>query len=67
MTKFTSITKQLQRRECKIVMGVTSAGRSKAYKRWKDIDVRVTGGQQFLFESCVRSGACAAQLASSFT
>ena len=48
MTKFTSITKQLQRRECKIVMGVTSAGRSKAYKRWKDIDVRVTGGQQFI-------------------
>lgn len=67
MTKFTSITKQLQRRECKIVMGVTSAGRSKAYKRWKDIDVRVTGGQRFPAREMLPAVMCAARLASSLT
>lgn len=28
--------------ECKLVMGVTMAGRSKAHRNWKAIDTRVT-------------------------
>eukprot|EP00217_Crustomastix_stigmatica_P013603 CAMPEP_0183798542 /NCGR_PEP_ID=MMETSP0803_2-20130417/19119_1 /TAXON_ID=195967 /ORGANISM="Crustomastix stigmata, Strain CCMP3273" /LENGTH=4519 /DNA_ID=CAMNT_0026043227 /DNA_START=42 /DNA_END=13598 /DNA_ORIENTATION=- len=40
--KFNSITEQLRSKECKLVMGVTLAGRSKERQAWKNIDMKVT-------------------------
>jgi dynein heavy chain len=42
MAKFNSITEQLKSKECKLVLGVAMAGRSKAHRNWKAIDMKVT-------------------------
>ena len=42
MAKFNSITEQLKSKECRTVLGVAVAARSKAHRRWKDIDMAVT-------------------------
>ncbi|GBG77441.1 hypothetical protein CBR_g23890 [Chara braunii] len=42
LAKLNSITEQLKSKECKLVLGVTQAARSKAYRSWKQIDLRVT-------------------------
>ena len=42
MAKFNSITEQLKGKECRLVLGVSMAGRSQAHKRWKAVDMRVT-------------------------
>eukprot|EP00898_Chlorokybus_atmophyticus_P005691 jgi/Chlat1/6122/Chrsp409S05665 len=42
MAKFNSITEQLKSKEAKLVLGVAMAGRSKAHRTWKAIDIKVT-------------------------
>ena len=42
MAKFNSITEQLKSKECRTVLGVAVAARSKAHRRWKDINMAVT-------------------------
>jgi dynein heavy chain len=42
MAKFNSITEQLKGRECKVVLGVLSAAKSKVLKRWKLLDNGIT-------------------------
>lgn len=42
MAKFNSVTEQLKSKECRLVMGVCSTARSKQYKQWKEVDVKVT-------------------------
>lgn len=39
MAKFNSITEQLKCTECKLVLGVTMAGRTQAHRNWKAIDM----------------------------
>ena len=46
MAKFNSVTEQLKSKECRLVMGVCSTARSKQYKRWKEVDVKVLGPSQ---------------------
>lgn len=41
MAKFNSVTEQMKSKECRLVMGVCSTARSKQYKRWKEVDVKV--------------------------
>ena len=41
MAKFNSVTEQLKSKECRLVMGVCSTARSKQYKQWKEVDVKV--------------------------
>lgn len=47
MAKFNSVTEQMKSKECRLVMGVCSTARSKQYKRWKDVDVKVLAEQPF--------------------
>ena len=42
MTQFNSVTEQLKSKECKLVLGVCLAARSKGHRTWKAIDLRVT-------------------------
>ena len=42
MAKFNSVTEQIKSKECRLVMGVCSTARSKQYKCWKEVDVKVT-------------------------
>jgi len=42
MAKLNSVIEQLKKREARVVLGVLMAARSKAYKQWKTIDVRIT-------------------------
>lgn len=42
MAKFNSVTEQIKSKECRLVMGVCSTARSKQYKSWKEVDVKVT-------------------------
>ena len=42
MSNFNSITEQLKTKECKLVLGVCSAAKSKGYTRWKALDIAVT-------------------------
>lgn len=42
MAKFNSVTEQIKSKECRLVMGVCSTARSKQYKQWKEVDVKVT-------------------------
>ena len=42
MAKFNAITEQLKGRECKIVLGVIGAAKSKVLKRWKTLDNSIT-------------------------
>ena len=42
MSKFNSLTEQLKTKECKIVLGVCTAGRTKAHRSWKNIDLKLT-------------------------
>ena len=41
MAKFNSVTEQMKSKDCRLVMGVCSTARSKQYKRWKEVDVKV--------------------------
>ncbi len=41
MSNFNSITEQLKTRECKLVMGVCAAAKTKGYMRWKSLDIQV--------------------------
>jgi len=41
MAKFNSVTEQMKSKECRLVMGVCSTARSKQYKRWKEVDIKV--------------------------
>lgn len=41
MAKFNSVTEQIKSKECRLVMGVCSTARSKQYKCWKEVDVKV--------------------------
>ena len=42
MAKFNSITEQLRGRECKVVLGVLGAAKSRVLKRWKLLDNSIT-------------------------
>ena len=42
MAKFNAITEQLRGRECKIVLGVLGAAKSRVLKRWKLLDNSIT-------------------------
>ena len=42
MAKFNSITEQLKGRECKVVLGVLTAAKSRVLKRWKLLDNSIT-------------------------
>uniref|UniRef100_A0A383W453 AAA+ ATPase domain-containing protein n=1 Tax=Tetradesmus obliquus TaxID=3088 RepID=A0A383W453_TETOB len=42
MARIISLTEQLKRRECKLVLGVCSVAHSPAYKRWKGIELKLT-------------------------
>ncbi len=42
MAKFNSITEQLKGRECKVVLGVLGAAKSRVLKRWKLLDNSIT-------------------------
>lgn len=42
MSNFNSITEQLKGKEAKLVLGVCAAAKSKAYARWKALDIQVT-------------------------
>ena len=44
MSNFNSITEQLKSRECKLVLGVCAAAKSKAYARWRSLDIQVRNG-----------------------
>jgi dynein heavy chain len=54
MSNFNSITEQLKTRECKLVLGICAAGKTKGYARWKSLDIQVGEGAR-----CCRAGqAC---------
>ncbi|CAG9462434.1 unnamed protein product [Pedinophyceae sp. YPF-701] len=42
VAKLNSITEQLKSKECRVVLGVCMAARSKAHRHWKMIDLRIT-------------------------
>lgn len=42
MAKLNSVMEQLKKREARVVLGVLMAARSKVYKQWKAVDVRIT-------------------------
>lgn len=42
MSKFNSLTEQLKTKDCKVVLGVCTAGRTKAHRSWKNIDLKLT-------------------------
>jgi dynein heavy chain len=42
LSKFNSITEQLKTRECKSVLGVCTAAKSKILRRWKTLDNQIT-------------------------
>ena len=42
MAKFNAITEQLKGRECKVVLGVLGAAKSRVLKRWKLLDNSIT-------------------------
>jgi len=42
MTKFNAITEQLRGRECKVVLGVLGASKSRVLKRWRLLDNSIT-------------------------
>ena len=42
MAKFNSITEQLKARDCKIVLGVLGAAKSRVLKKWKQLDNQIT-------------------------
>ena len=42
MAKFNSITEQLKSKECRLVLGVSQAGRGKGHRNWKNVDMKVT-------------------------
>lgn len=42
MAKLNSVIEQLKKREARVVLGVLMAARSKVYKTWKTIDMRIT-------------------------
>ena len=44
MAKFNSITEQLKTKECRLVLGVSQAGRGKGHRNWKAVDMKVGGG-----------------------
>lgn len=41
MSNFNSITEQLKTRECKLVLGICAAAKSKGSARWKSLDIQV--------------------------
>ncbi len=43
MSNFNSITEHLKTKECKLVLGVCAAAKSKGYARWKSLDIQVRG------------------------
>jgi dynein heavy chain len=42
MSNFNSITEQLKNKDCKLVLGVCGTGKTRAYLRWKALDIQVT-------------------------
>ena len=42
MSNFNSITEQLKNKDCKLVLGVCGAAKSRAYNHWKSLDIQVT-------------------------
>ncbi|XP_078698147.1 dynein axonemal heavy chain 5-like [Branchiostoma floridae x Branchiostoma belcheri] len=42
MAKFNSLLEQIKSPRCRAVIGVLNAAKSKALKRWKELDVRIT-------------------------
>ncbi len=41
MSNFNSITEHLKNKDCKLVLGVCGTGKTKAYMRWKTLDIQV--------------------------
>jgi len=41
MSNFNSITEQLKLKECKLVLGVCQAAKTRGYARWKSLDIQV--------------------------
>ena len=44
MSNFNSIAEQLKTRECKLVLAVTAAAKSRSHARWKALDLQVGRG-----------------------
>ncbi|GFR42148.1 hypothetical protein Agub_g3000 [Astrephomene gubernaculifera] len=42
MSNFNSITEHLKTKECKLVLGICSHAKTKAYLRWKALDIQIT-------------------------
>eukprot|EP00198_Chlamydomonas_reinhardtii_P012689 XP_001702026.1 flagellar outer dynein arm heavy chain gamma [Chlamydomonas reinhardtii] len=42
MSNFNSITEHLKTKECKLVLGICSHAKTKAYLRWRALDVQIT-------------------------
>lgn len=42
MSNFNSITEHLKTKECKVVLGICSHAKTKAYQRWKALDIQIT-------------------------
>nr|Q39575.1 RecName: Full=Dynein gamma chain, flagellar outer arm [Chlamydomonas reinhardtii]7KZM_C Chain C, Dynein gamma chain, flagellar outer arm [Chlamydomonas reinhardtii]7KZN_C Chain C, Dynein gamma chain, flagellar outer arm [Chlamydomonas reinhardtii]7KZO_C Chain C, Dynein gamma chain, flagellar outer arm [Chlamydomonas reinhardtii]8GLV_AD Chain AD, Dynein gamma chain, flagellar outer arm [Chlamydomonas reinhardtii]8GLV_AX Chain AX, Dynein gamma chain, flagellar outer arm [Chlamydomonas reinhar len=42
MSNFNSITEHLKTKECKLVLGICSHAKTKAYLRWRGLDVQIT-------------------------
>eukprot|EP00884_Botryococcus_braunii_P007425 jgi/Botrbrau1/16684/Bobra.0317s0002.1 len=42
MSQFNSVAERVKRRGSRVVLGVTAAARSKLYKRWRELDMRVS-------------------------
>ncbi|PNH08753.1 Dynein gamma chain, flagellar outer arm [Tetrabaena socialis] len=42
MSNFNSITEHLKTKECKIVLGICSHAKTKAYMRWRALDIQIT-------------------------
>lgn len=41
MSKFNSVTEQLNSKECKLVLGICGTARTKNHRIWKELDVEV--------------------------
>lgn len=59
MSNFNSITEQLKTRECRLALGVAAAAKSRAYARWKSLDIQVRTRCVHVWV-CVRVRACVA-------
>ncbi len=58
MAKFNSVTEQLNSKECRIVLGVCGAARTKNHRIWKELDVEVRSALPLLSATRGIRGVC---------